>query len=98
MADLPKDEKAAIHTAESLEKYDSIEGGDDENSVIEGSEGVTAHDLNTLRHVADSFPLAAWLVVIVEFAERYVGFFSTHSFIYPFALIPSFPTQIAANG
>jgi len=41
-------------------------------SFIEGSEGVTQHDVDTLRHVADRLPAAAWLVAIVEFAERYV--------------------------
>jgi len=45
---------------------------DDSQSFIPGSEGVTQHDLDTLRHVADRLPAAAWLVAIVEFAERYV--------------------------
>jgi len=44
----------------------------DSQSFIEGSEGVTQHDVDTLRHVADRLPAAAWLVAIVEFAERYV--------------------------
>jgi hypothetical protein len=30
----------------------------------------TEEDLHTLRRVADKFPLSAWLVAIVEFAER----------------------------
>ena len=47
------------------------ESGED-HSIIEGSEGVTQQDLNTLRHVADRPPYTAWLVVIVEFAERSV--------------------------
>ena len=45
---------------------------DDSQHFIPGSEGVTQHDLDTLRHVADRLPAAAWLVAIVEFAERYV--------------------------
>lgn len=47
----------------------------DENGFIRGSEGVTQHDLDTLRIVPDRLPYTAWLVVIVEFAERYVFFF-----------------------
>jgi hypothetical protein len=43
-------------------------------TFIEGSEGVTQHDLDTLRHVADRLPYTAWLVVSVEFAERCVFF------------------------
>ena len=46
------------------------ESGED-HSIIEGSEGVTQHDLDTLRHVADRLPYTA-LVVLVEFAERSV--------------------------
>ena len=42
----------------------------DGESIIEGSEGVTQHEFDTLRHVADRLPISAWLVVIVEFAER----------------------------
>lgn len=42
----------------------------DGDSIIEGSEDVTEHELATLRHVADRLPITAWLVVIVEFAER----------------------------
>ena len=38
--------------------------------VIPGSEGVTQHDMDTLRHTADRLPFTAWLVVTVEFAER----------------------------
>ena len=45
---------------------------DEDHSIIEGSEIVTQHDMNTLRHVADRLPYTAWLVVIVEFAERSV--------------------------
>lgn len=47
-------------------------GHHDSLSYIEGSEGVTQHDVDTLRHVADRLPAAAWMVAIVEFAERYV--------------------------
>lgn len=40
--------------------------------IIEGSEGVTQQEFETYRHVSDKFPVAAWLVVVVEFAERCV--------------------------
>lgn len=61
-----------IARADSIEKVDDYSSSESALSgVLEGSEGVTQHDLETLRHVSDKFPLAAWLVVIVEFAERY---------------------------
>ena len=66
------DEKAGHKEPESFddEKLDSPTH--DLHSIIEGSEGVTQHDLNTLRQVSDKLPASAWLVVFVEFAERYV--------------------------
>jgi proton-dependent oligopeptide transporter, POT family len=65
------EEKPAIARANSLEKVDHYSISESAISgVLEGSEGVTQHDLDTLRHVSDKFPMAAWLVVIVEFAER----------------------------
>ncbi|KAF5363382.1 hypothetical protein D9756_000014 [Leucocoprinus leucothites] len=56
-------------------KFQYAEDGD---SIIEGSEGVTQKDLNTYRHVADRLPLTAWLVVIVEFAERWTYYGTTN--------------------
>jgi proton-dependent oligopeptide transporter, POT family len=63
----PKDKEPDIGDADasSLSEKDSAA-----IHVFEGSEGVTEHDLATLRQVPDRVPLAAWLVVIVEFAER----------------------------
>jgi len=40
-------------------------------TFVEGSEGVTHEELSTLRHLPDAFPFAAFLVVVVEFAERW---------------------------
>lgn len=40
-------------------------------AFVEGSEGVTHEELATLRHLPDSIPFAAFLVVVVEFAERW---------------------------
>ncbi len=51
---------------------EKVQYNEDGDSIIAGSEGVTQRDLDTYRHTADHLPLAAWLVVIVEFAERYV--------------------------
>lgn len=50
---------------------DKVQYIEDEDSIIEGSEGVTQRDFDTYRHVADRLPYSAWLVLIVEFAERY---------------------------
>lgn len=45
---------------------------EDDTDIVEGSEGVTQHELDNLRQVSDTLPYAAFLVVFVEFAERYV--------------------------
>jgi POT family proton-dependent oligopeptide transporter len=50
---------------------DKVQYTEDGDSIIEGSEGVTQRDFDTYRHVADRLPYTAWLVLIVEFAERY---------------------------
>jgi POT family proton-dependent oligopeptide transporter len=42
------------------------------DDFIVNSEGVTHEELRSLRNVPDRLPLTAWLVIIVEFAERYV--------------------------
>ncbi|KAH6910984.1 peptide transporter PTR2B [Coprinopsis sp. MPI-PUGE-AT-0042] len=48
--------------------------------IIEGSEGVTQQEFETYRHVSDKFPVAAWLVVVVEFAERWSYYGTTNVF------------------
>jgi len=58
---------AKVASLEDEKMHHMLSDGD---SVIEGSEGVTQHEFDTLRHVADRLPISAWLVVIVEFAER----------------------------
>jgi len=40
-------------------------------TFVEGSEGVTHEELSALRHLPDALPFAAFLVVVVEFAERW---------------------------
>ena len=42
-----------------------------DGSFVEGSEGVTHEELATLRHLPDSIPFTAFLVIVVEFAERW---------------------------
>jgi hypothetical protein len=51
---------------------------DDNSSIVPGSIDVTHDELKTLRHVSDSLPLAAWLVVFVEFAERWSYYGTTN--------------------
>lgn len=75
MATPEKMSEKDIHRMSSLDDA-KIQYSEDENSIIEGSEGVTQKDMDTYRHVADRLPLTAWLVVIVEFAERYFYDFS----------------------
>lgn len=64
----------------SLRDDEKESEGSSADSIIEGSEGVTEHELATLRHVADRLPYTAWLVVIVEFAERSVFFSGRQNF------------------
>jgi len=59
------DEKRHIHDVE-------------DDNIVEGSEGVTQHEFDTLRHVADRLPISTWLVVVVEFAERWTYYGTTN--------------------
>ncbi|TFK18177.1 peptide transporter PTR2B [Coprinopsis marcescibilis] len=54
------------------------DNGSDGDTIIEGSEGVSKHEYDTLRHVGDRFPWTAWLIVIVEFAERWSYYGTTN--------------------
>lgn len=51
------------------DKLDALSDDSGEH-IIPGSEGVTENEYATLRRVADRLPYTAWLVVVVEFAER----------------------------
>ncbi len=51
------------------------EGSFDDDSIVEGSEGVTQREFTTLRLVPDKINFSSWLVIIVEFAERCVRMF-----------------------
>ncbi|KAJ6488434.1 peptide/h+ symporter protein [Mycena vulgaris] len=52
--------------------------GADSNSILAGSEGVTQHELATLRHVRDKMPWQAFSVAAVEFAERWTYYGTTN--------------------
>ncbi|KIJ23944.1 hypothetical protein M422DRAFT_72463 [Sphaerobolus stellatus SS14] len=67
-------------TVSSLENEKLGHPGSDGDSIIEGSEGVTQHEFDTLRHVADRLPVSAWLVVLVEFSERWTYYGTTNVF------------------
>ncbi|KAI0076383.1 peptide transporter PTR2B [Panus rudis PR-1116 ss-1] len=59
------------------EKGDLEKHGD---KIVPNSEGVTEHELATLRHTADHLPWTAWLVLLVEVAERWSYYGTTNSF------------------
>ncbi|TCD69597.1 hypothetical protein EIP91_007019 [Steccherinum ochraceum] len=68
------DEKTVKPGHDVASVVDEKAGSSSENSddrLVEGSEDVTEYEYRTLRHVADTLPYTAWLVVIVEFAERW---------------------------
>ncbi|GLB34350.1 putative POT family protein [Lyophyllum shimeji] len=77
MAEKASGDKDIARVASIDEKH-HFQGEPDGSSIIAGSEGVTEHELATLRHVADRLPYTAWLVVIVEFAERWTYYGTTN--------------------
>jgi proton-dependent oligopeptide transporter, POT family len=64
---------ARVSTLEEKKMAEDHAGSDQHEEYIPNSENVTQHEFNTLRHVGDRLPMAAWLVVFVEFAERLVA-------------------------
>ncbi|KAJ7352072.1 peptide transporter PTR2B [Mycena albidolilacea] len=50
----------------------------DADSVLANSEGVTEHELATLRHVRDKMPWQAFSIAAVEFAERWTYYGTTN--------------------
>ncbi|KAH8103419.1 peptide/h+ symporter protein [Cristinia sonorae] len=75
-----KDEKSQLEVASVIDEkaYYGSENPDDK--IIEGSEGVTEGEFKSLRHVADTLPYTAWLVVVVEFAERWSYYGTANSY------------------
>ncbi|KAJ7263676.1 peptide/h+ symporter protein [Mycena haematopus] len=51
---------------------------DSNDSILENSDGVTQHDIATLRHVRDRIPWPAFSVAVVEFAERWTYYGTTN--------------------
>ena len=51
------DEKAVVDRAPSVDEKFSVDNNDP-HRLMEGSEGVTRHEFETLRHVSDSFSVA----------------------------------------
>jgi proton-dependent oligopeptide transporter, POT family len=72
----------ALARVSTLEEKKVVEdhSGSDHEEYIPNSENVTQHELDTLRHVGDRLPLATWLVVWVEFAERWTYYGTTNIF------------------
>ena len=60
---------AIVHSEAADEK--KLESSSATGTFVEGSEDVTHEELSTLRHLPDAIPFAAFLVVVVEFAERW---------------------------
>jgi len=69
-----RDEVAMAHAA-PIEEKQEVDGssvhGSLADTLVEGSEDVTHAEFDTLRHIPDSLPLSSFLVVTVEFAERF---------------------------
>ncbi|KAJ6537822.1 peptide/h+ symporter protein [Mycena capillaripes] len=71
----------AVHTADRDSLGDepkAISPVESSESVLENSNGVTQHDLATLRHVRDRIPWQAFTVAVVEFAERWTYYGTTN--------------------
>lgn len=53
---------------------------DEKGSLGEDGEEPTDHELAELRHIGDKIPLSAWLVAVVELAERFTYYGLTGPF------------------
>ena len=69
-----RDEAPTAQTDPIQEKFD-VDGSSVQeplaSAFVEGSVDVTQKDFENLRHVPDSLPPSSFLVVTVEFAERF---------------------------
>ncbi|KAH6913719.1 peptide transporter PTR2B, partial [Coprinopsis sp. MPI-PUGE-AT-0042] len=73
------DEKVSVDRVASIDEKYSVDSNDP-HRLMEGSEGVTHHEFETLRHVSDRFPIATWMIVVVEFAERWTYYGTANLF------------------
>jgi hypothetical protein len=68
-------DEVAIARATPVQETKEVDGssahGSLPDTLVEGSEDVTHTEFDTLRHIPDSLPISSFLVVIVEFAERF---------------------------
>ncbi|KAJ7752199.1 peptide/h+ symporter protein [Mycena maculata] len=76
LAPTAKSSDDASITGEEIKQHMSDVDTDD--SILENSEGVTQHELATLRHVRDKIPWPAFTVAVVEFAERWTYYGTTN--------------------
>ena len=74
--DTPATAEAIDETA--LPTYDPTSA--DKGSFGEDGDEPTPDELATLRHVGDKIPLSAWLVAVVELAERFTYYGLTGPF------------------
>jgi POT family proton-dependent oligopeptide transporter len=65
------DEKAIARSPSIDDEKHQVPSEIDGDSIVVGTDGVTHHELRTLRHVPDKIPFTSFLVVFVEFAERW---------------------------
>ena len=69
-----RDEVAVAHAA-PIQETKEVDGFSAQDSLadtlVEGSENVTHSEFDTLRHIPDALPISSFLVVLVEFAERF---------------------------
>jgi len=65
----------------SIEKKEPIHAGDDHDSAHEGLEFLTEEELATLRRVSDALPWTAYMIAIVELAERFSYYGATAVFV-----------------
>ncbi|KAJ6458337.1 peptide transporter PTR2B [Mycena vitilis] len=79
MADIEKvaSEKPAKDSASFTDDHKHGVSTDAE-SVLPNSDGVTEHELATLRHVRDKIPWQAFTIASVEFAERWTYYGTTN--------------------
>ena len=69
-----RDQVAMAHSPALQDKLEMDGSSANESlagTLVEGSEDVTHGEFDTLRHIPDSLPLSSFLVVIIEFAERF---------------------------
>ncbi|KAL1744893.1 POT family-domain-containing protein [Schizophyllum fasciatum] len=77
----------------------------DPDAIVPGSEGVTYREMDSLRHVSDKINISSFLVIIVEFSERW-SYYGTINVLNNYIRAPlppgsvdgSVPAENRANG